>query len=153
MTNLSVSRLGFCFVAMTIWGCGGKSEPPKIPLSQAQSSTTSTSGSASVGAMPPGAQMALDSGNKLYRAKAYDQALAQYRRSAELAPNESAPLVGIFMVADVTKNKKLADSTLARMNALNPDAAATAAGMSQDEIRDIHSGMKITLPPPPAKKE
>lgn len=153
MKNLSVSRLGFCFAAVTIWGCGGKSEAPKIPLSQAQSGTTSASDSAGAGAMPPGAQMALDSGNMLYRAKAYDQALAQYRRSAELAPTESAPLVGIFMVADVTKNKKLADSTLARMNALNPDAAATAAGMSQDEIRDIHSGMKTTAPPPPAKKE
>jgi hypothetical protein len=153
MKILSVSRLGFCFAAVTIWGCGGKSEVPKIPLSQAQPGTTNTSDSVSPGAMPPGAQMALDSGNMLYRAKAYDQALAQYRRSAELAPNESAPLVGIFMVADVTKNKKLADSTLARMNALNPEAAATAAGMSQAEIRDIHSGMKTTLRPPSAKKE
>ncbi len=47
--------------------------------------------------------MALDSGNMLFRAKAYDRALVQYRRSARLAPTELAPLLGILMVAEATK--------------------------------------------------
>ncbi len=69
------------------------------------------------------AKTALDSGNILFRARSYDRALAQYRRSARLAPTELAPLLGILMVTDVTKNAKLADSTLSRMRELNPGAA------------------------------
>ena len=150
MRSLSVSRLGFCFAAaVTVWGCGGSNrEAPKIPLDQAQSGGMDTSGAATPGPMGEEARIALDSGNILYRAKAYDRALVQYRRSAELAPTESAPLVGILMVADVTKNARLADSTLTRMRALNPHVADS---MSQAEILDIHSGMKKATPPPPAK--
>jgi Flp pilus assembly protein TadD len=103
------------------------------------------------GAMGNDAKTALDSGNILYRAKAYDEALVQYRRSAELAPTEAAPLLGILMVADVTKNAKLADSTRARMRALSP-AADSSAAMTQAEILDIHSGMKKATPPAPAKR-
>jgi Flp pilus assembly protein TadD len=98
------------------------------------------------------AKTALDSGNILYRAKAYDLALAQYRRSAQLSPTEAAPLLGMLMVADVTKNAKLADSTLARVRALNP-AADSSSAMSQAEIRAIHSGMGKAPPPPPEKKQ
>ena len=108
-------------------------------------------GAATEGVMSGEAKMALDSANVLFRAKAYDKALAQYRHSAELAPAESAPLLGILMVADVTKNTKLADSTLARMRALNPTAADSS--MSQAEILDIHSGAKKAAPPPAAKKK
>jgi hypothetical protein len=151
MRSLSVSRLGFCFAAaVTVWGCGGSNrEAPKIPLDQAQSGGMDTSGAATPGPMGEEARIALDSGNILYRAKAYDRALVQYRRSAELAPTESAPLVGILMVANVTKNARLADSALTRMRALNPHVADS---MSQAEILDIHAGMKKAIPPPPAKK-
>jgi len=110
------------------------------------------SGAATPEPMGAEAKAAIDSGNVLFRAKAYDQALVQYQRSAQLAPTESAPLLGILMVADVTKNAKLADSTLARVRALNPGAADSSAAMSQAEILDIHSGMKKATPPAPAKK-
>lgn len=154
MRSLAVSRLGFCLAAaVTIWGCNGSNrEAPKTPLDQAQPKSMGASGAATPGAMGGEAKTALDSGNILFRAKAYDQALVQYRRSVQLAPTESAPLLGILMVADVTKNAKLSDSTLARMRVLNPGAADSSAAMSKEEILDIHSGTKKTPPPPPAKR-
>jgi hypothetical protein len=150
MRSLTVSRLGLCFAAaVTIWGCSGSNrEAPKTPLGQAQPGSMAASGAATPGAMGDEAKTALDSGNILYRAKAYGRALVQYRRSAQLAPAEPAPLLGILMVADVTKNAKLADSTLARMRALNPAAADSSAAMSQAEILGIHSGTKKATPPP-----
>ena len=151
MRSSSVSRLGYCLAAaVTIWGCGGKGDAPKVPLDQAQPGAMGGGGSAAPGVMGGEAKTAIDSGNILFRAKAYDQALIQYQRSSQLAPMESAPLLGILMVADVTKNTKLAEATLARMKALNPSAGDSS--MSQAEILDIHSGTKKAAPPPATKK-
>jgi len=85
---------------------------------------------------------ALDSGNILFRAKAYDRALVNYNRSARLAPTALAPLLGILMVADVTKNSQLRESTLSRIRELNPAAADSSAAMSHAEILDVHSRAK-----------
>jgi len=154
MRSLTVSRFGFCFaVAATIWGCSGSNrEAPKIPLDQANAGNTGTSGASITGAISGEAKTALDSGNILFRAKAYDRALAQYRRSARLAPTELAPLFGILMVTDVTKNARLADTTRARMRELNPAAADSSAAMSHAEILDAHSRAK-KAPPPRVKKQ
>jgi hypothetical protein len=83
--------------------------------------------------------VALDSANVLFRAKAYDLALVQYSRSARLAPTALAPLLGILMVADVTKNAKLSESTLSRLRELSPAAADSSGAMSHAEILDAHS--------------
>ena len=56
----------------------------------------------------------------------------------------------VFFVAS-RAHHALADSTLARMRALNPTAADSS--MSQAEILDIHSGAKKAAPPPAAKKK
>jgi hypothetical protein len=157
MKSLSVSRLGLCLAAaVSILGCGGSNrEAPKIPLNQAQAGSmgsSATGGSTTPPEMGSEAKAALDSGNVLYRAKSYDAALVQYRRAAELSPTESAPLVGIMMVADVTKNTKLADSTLVRIRALSPGAGDASAAMSQAEIREIHAGIKKGPALPDAKK-
>src|SRR5512141_776763 len=153
MSSRTISRPVLCFAAaVTISGCGGSKEP-KIPLNQAQARTVDTGGTVAQGAMAPEAQAALDSGNRLYRAKDYDRALEQYRRSAQLAPSESAPLVGILMVADVTKNSRLADSTLARMKALTPATPDSGAAMTEAEILRIHSGATKAPAPPGAKKD
>jgi hypothetical protein len=155
MRSLKVSRLGFCLAAAaTIWACGRSDrEAPKIPLAQANQGTIGASEAATPGAMGGEAKTALDSGNMLFRAKAYDRALAQYRRSARLAPTELAPLLGILMVTDVTKNAKLADSTLLRMRELNPAAADSSAAMSHAEIVGVHSRTKKAPPRPRAKKQ
>jgi hypothetical protein len=154
MRNLTLSRFGFCLAAaMTIWGCGGSNrDAPKIPLDRANPASIGTTEAATPGALVGAAKTALDSGNILFRAKAYDRALAQYRRSAQLAPTELAPLLGILMVTDVTKNAKLADSTLSRMRKLNPAAADSSAAMSHAEIVDVHSRTSKAPPVPRAKR-
>ena len=108
MRSLSVSRRGCLAAAVMIWGCGG-SEAPKIPLGHPDVGEIGRSEAEAPGAMGGEAKTALDSANMLFRAKDYGRALAQYRRSAGLAPTELAPLLGILMVTDVTKNARLAD--------------------------------------------
>ena len=151
MTSSTVSRIGFCIAAVvTISGCGG-SEAPKTPLGQANQGSIGGSGAATTGPISGEAKAALDSGNILFRAKAYDRALAQYRRSAQLAPTELAPLLGILMVTDVTRNAKLADSTLSRMRELSPAAADSSAAMTHTEILEAHSRARKAAPPPKKK--
>jgi hypothetical protein len=152
MKSLHVSRVGCSLAAAAIIsGCGG-SEAPKLPLGHPNSGSIGASEAATPAAMGGEAKAALDSGNMLFRAKAYDRALAQYRRSARLAPTELAPLLGILMVTEVTKNRKLADSTLARMRELNPAAADSSAAMTHAEILEAHSRAR-KAPPPPTKKQ
>lgn len=152
MTSMEVSRVGFCLAAAAIIsGCGG-SEAPKLPLGHPTSGVSGGRGAETPEAMSGEAKAALDSGNMFFRAKTYDRALAQYRRSARLAPTELAPLLGILMVTDVTKNEKLADSTLSRMRELNPVAADSAAGKTHAEILEAHSRARKP-PPPPAKRK
>jgi len=139
MMSLAASRFGFCLAAaLTIQGCGG-SEAPKVPLGHPNVGGTARSVGETRGGLGGEAKTALDSANVLFRAKRYDRALAQYRRSAGLAPTELAPLLGILMVTDVTKNAKLADSTLSRIRELNPAAADSSAAMTHAEILEAHS--------------
>jgi len=136
-----VSGAGFCLAAAAmVWGCGGSNrDAQKIPLDQASPASAARSGVTTPGAIAGEAKTALDSGNLLFRAKAYDRALVQYRRSATLAPTALAPLFGILMVTDVTKDARLADSTRSRMRALDPAAADSSAAMSHAEIVHVHS--------------
>ncbi len=134
-----MSRLGFCVAAAAIIPACGGSEAPKLPLGHPNVGAIGTSGAETPSAMGGEAKVALDIGNILFRAKAYDRALAQYRRSAQLAPTEVAPLLGILMVTDVTRNARLADSTLSRMREINPAAADSSAAMSHAEILEAHS--------------
>ena len=154
MPSIEVSRLGFCLAAAAIIsGCGGN-EAPKLPLGHPTSGVSGSEAETQSG-ISGEAKAALDSGNILFRAKAYDRALTQYRRSARLAPTELAPLLGILMVTEVTKNAKLADSTLSRMRELNPGAADSSAARSHAEILDAHSRARKAMPAPrlPAQQQ
>jgi hypothetical protein len=93
-----------------------------------------------VGGYTGEAKRALDSGNTLFRAKDYRAALAQYRRSADLAPSELAPLLGMMMVADVTNDAKLKEETLPRIRKLDPGAADSAVVMPHSKIIKVHPG-------------
>ena len=97
-------------VACAIVACSTKDEPPKVPLGQI--TDTARAREQAHALLGPAAKAALDSGNVLFRKKAYTEALAQYRAAAELAPQHSAPLFGIYMVARATNNKAMADSAL-----------------------------------------
>lgn len=95
----------------------GKEPAPKTPLSEptAQRGGGLTAGFA--GTMSAEARVALDSGNALYRAKKYADALAQYRIAAQRAPEDPAPYFGIYMVAGATGNKRLEDTAQAALRA------------------------------------
>ncbi|MGK2963632.1 MAG: hypothetical protein ACSLFK_16050 [Gemmatimonadaceae bacterium] len=132
----------FCVVlaGLAIAACKGD-ESPKTPLGAqmgAEQSPVSPIGGA--------AKLALDSGNLLFRAKAYALALEQYRRSADLAPSEIAPLLGIMMVAEVTKDSELAEATRPRIRKLNPAVADSSAAMSHSKIIEAHPPVTTTLP-------
>jgi hypothetical protein len=133
MTTLSGS-IAFA-VVLSIGACKGN-EAPKIPLGQAPMATPGAEQPA--GGLTGDARLALDSGNALFRAKEYDQALAQYGRSADLAPNELAPLLGIMMVADVKGDAKLAGETLPRIRKIDPSMADSSTITSHSKMIKAH---------------
>jgi hypothetical protein len=92
--------------------CSGGGNPPKVPLGAA-SAANPKAVEAAHALIGPAAKAALDSGNVLFRKKAYGDALAQYRAASALAPQHSAPLFGIYMVARATNNPVMAESALA----------------------------------------
>lgn len=149
MKSIPMSRLACCLAAaVSVGACSGDRDAPKIPLQRSNTASVGTSAADTRTGITGEARTALDSANILFRAKEYDRALMQYRRSARLAPTELAPLFGILMVTDVTKNAKLADSTLSRMRALNPAAADSLAAMSHAQIVGVHSRSR-KIPPVP----
>jgi hypothetical protein len=143
MSSSAVVRHALTLVAAAVLlGCDrGDNEAPRVPLGEA------TGQSQGGPTMTGEAKVALDSANILFRAKAYDLALAQYRRSAELAPTEVTPLLGVLMVAEATNDSSLAATTMARVRELNPSAADTAGVPEHSEMIDLHSRMR-TVPPP-----
>lgn len=126
--------------AALVLACGDKEEAPMIPLGQATSQDVSPHGT--VPSITGEAKVALDSGNKLYTAKSYALALAQYRRAAALAPEAEAPLFGMLMVASVTKDARLTDSVTKLLRALNDSTTGA-------DVVDAHSG--IGTPPQPSQ--
>jgi hypothetical protein len=127
---------GMLACACIVSGACTESDAPKTPLGAAPQG--SMTGSAPVSPIGGEAKRALDSANLLFRAKEYGLALEQYRRSSELAPAEMAPLMGILMVADVTKDTKLADSTLPKLRKLNPAVADSSVVSPHSRIPEGH---------------
>lgn len=136
MNSAFVSRLSFAAAVLVISACSSK-EAPKTPLGAAPSVAAGSNQPAQSG-LTGEAKIAIDSGNMLFRLKAYDKALVQYSRSADLAPNEVAPLLGILMVADVTKNSKLASETLPRIRKLDPTMGDSSAVSSHSKVMQAH---------------
>ena len=132
---LKLNLLTLAVVAANASACG-KADAPKTPLGAEAPAAGSVNGAAAPGISGP-AKVALDSANLLFRAKSYDQALTQYRRSAELAPGEISPLLGIMMVADVTNDSSLARATVPRIRKLDPSYADSAPG-SHARIMKAH---------------
>lgn len=140
--NTFVLRVGIIAGSAIICGCKG-SEAPKIPLGSTPPATAEADQPGTV--VTGEARLALDSGNILFRAKAYDQALVQYSRSADLAPTQVAPLLGIMMVADITKDSKLAAATLPRIRKLDPTMADSSTVTSHSKMMQLHP--KAGTPP------
>jgi hypothetical protein len=136
MNSTYVLRSSLVAALVTVCGCSGK-EAPKTPLGAAPDVAAGTNQTAP-SSLTGEAKIAIDSGNMLFRLKAYDKALVQYSRSADLAPNEVAPLLGILMVADATKNSQLASETLPRIRKLDPSMADSSAVSSHSKVMQAH---------------
>jgi len=73
--------------------------------------------------LSPAARVALDSGNRLYRAGKYPEALVQYQLTAERSPGDATAYFGIQMVGAATHDTALANSALATLRKLGGSAA------------------------------
>jgi hypothetical protein len=129
MTHTLTFRLGWTPMLALAVACGG-SNAPKVPLTSAGATASAPAIEAAHALIGPAAQAALDSGNVLFRRKAYAEALVKYRAASELAPQHSAPLFGIYMVAGAMGNKVLADSALAGIRVRNGPLPAMQPGSS-----------------------
>jgi hypothetical protein len=138
--RMIVNRTVVVLAGVAIVACKGD-ESPRTPLGAQRGAEQSA-----VSPIGGPAKLALDSGNLLFRAKASDLALEQYRRSADLAPRELAPLLGIMMVADVTKDSKLAEATRPRIRKLDPAVADSSPAMSHSKIIEGHPPVTGTPP-------
>ncbi|HEY7235053.1 MAG TPA: hypothetical protein VH539_12950 [Gemmatimonadaceae bacterium] len=90
----------------------------------------------------PAAKAALDSGNVLFRKKAYAEALGQYRAAAALAPQHSAPLFGIYMVARATNNRAMADSALDGIRRRSGPLPAGPHALPDTALRRMHEALR-----------
>lgn len=145
MSPSAVIRTALAAAGVVLFlGCNRGDEPPMVPLGQAGT------GQAQGGPTISGeAKVALDSANNLFRARQYELALAQYRRSAQLVPNEVTPLLGVLMVAEATNDSQLAETTMVRIRQLNPSAADTSVVPDHSQLIDVHSRVRATPPPSP----
>jgi hypothetical protein len=140
----NVIRCALLSAAIATSGCSGGEEAPKVPLGHPE---VGAAGQRAV--LDPKAKAALDSGNRLYTAKAYAAALEQYRRAAALEPEEEAPLFGILMVATATKDASLADSASKALRARD----AAAGDTTGSSLLDVHTRPPQNPHPPGAAKE
>lgn len=117
------SRRWMVLLAVSALACKGSGGSlPKVSLDQLRADSAHAAGGVQTQGTPqlaPAAKVALDSGNQLFRKKAYSAALAQYRLASLSSPQHAAPYFGIYMVAQATHNTKLADSALANIRANN----------------------------------
>ncbi|MGZ3372141.1 MAG: hypothetical protein ACXU9O_02795 [Gemmatimonadaceae bacterium] len=136
---------GIVLAAGATFACSGRRDPPKVPLAKGGADSASAVEAAHA-LLGPAAKAALDSGNVLFRKKAYAAALAQYRAASALAPQHSAPLFGIYMVARATNNPVMADSALEGIRLRNGAIMAphvlsdTALQRMHDSFRHRPSG-------------
>jgi hypothetical protein len=116
--SLRFGQIVVCWLALGSAACGTRQDVPQVSLSKVVTDSTRTAAAAQA-LLAPAAQAALDSGNVLYRKKAFTAALARYREAATLAPQHAAPLFGVYMVARAISDTAMADSALAGIRKRN----------------------------------
>ena len=133
MTHSIARHVRLLTIAVLAAGCTGGKEAPKVPLATARADSAhaaagvqlavgdaaATGGGVTEGPLSAPAMAAIDSANALFRKKQYALALSQYRTAGVLVPQHAAPLFGVYMVAQATKDSKLADSALAEIRKRN----------------------------------
>jgi hypothetical protein len=121
--------------------CSDRAEQAKIPLTKNVADSVNAV-EAAHGLIGPAAKAALDSGNVLFRHKAYAAALAQYRAASALAPQHSAPLFGIYMVARATHNPVMADSALAGIRLRSGAMTPAPHVLTDTALQRIHENFR-----------
>ncbi len=144
--------------AMLMSACG-KSDAADSPADAGKQPLGAATATDNAPTLPAAVVAALDAGNAAYRAKDMDKALASYREAIAAAPGQASPWFGVYMVANATKNKALADSAMERVQALANDAkalSAHSAGAAAGDSSALPPGhpSATALPPghPSAKK-
>jgi hypothetical protein len=92
--------------------CSAKQNAPGVSVAQASGADSAHAIAAAHALLGPEAKAALERGNDAFRKKAYAAALAEYRAASALAPQHSAPLFGVYMVARATNDTVMANSAL-----------------------------------------
>jgi hypothetical protein len=128
-------------LALAACGGGGHQDPPKVPLAQ-RTTDRPNAVEAAHAVIGPAAKAALDSGNALFRKKGYAGALAQYRAAAALAPQHSAPLFGIYMVARATNDSAMADSALAGIRLRSGSTTMPPHPLPDSASRKMHDSLR-----------
>ncbi|MEP6495023.1 MAG: hypothetical protein ABJF01_20215 [bacterium] len=146
--NRRIKPARACLVVFTavsvLSSCSGRQEPPKIPLANASRAIGEDSAGAVEAAhalIGPAAKALLDSGNVLFRKKEYTAALAQYRAASSLAPQHSAPLFGIYMVARATNNPGMADSALASIRLRSGQMTPIPHAPADSALQRVHANL------------
>lgn len=144
--TLVPSRRLMVLLAASVLACkGSEGSQPKVPLDQMRADSAHAVAGVKTQGTPelsPEARVALDSGNALFRKKTYAAALAQYRLASARSPRHAAPYFGIYMVAQATKNTKLADSALANIRANNGVAPMPGFDHSDTSSAKARAGIK-----------
>lgn len=110
-----------------------------VPPAQQRADGAPAAQEATTPALSAAAQVALDSGNALFRKTDYAAALVQYRLAAKESPETAAPFFGIYMAALKLKDRALADSAFAAMRERD-----VTRSLSRDDTagQKAHAGMK-----------
>jgi hypothetical protein len=132
----------FVFAAGAALACTAQQDAPKVPLAKTARVDSVDAEAAAHALLGPAAKAALDSGNILFRQKAYAAALAQYRSASALAPQHTAPLFGIFMVARATKDSIMADSAMAGIRLRSGAMSASPHTMGDSALQRMHENLK-----------
>jgi hypothetical protein len=147
MTRSLTRRWRRIFVAASAAvACTARQDAPRVPLAQATVVDSARAVEAAHALIGPAAKAALDSGNILFRKKAYDAALAQYRAASALAPQHAAPLFGIYMVARATNNAVMADSALVGIRQRNGPMPPVPHTPPDTALQRVHQNLGKKLP-------
>ena len=124
----------------------GRDGGPKTSLAAAVSSDSIKRMEAAHALIGDKARAVLDTGNALFRKKAYDDALRHYRAASDLAPQHAAPIFGIYMVARAMNNTKLADSAMSEIRKRNGSLPEAPHTMSDSALKELHKKAGAKLP-------
>ena len=137
MSRSIVSRCALV-LGIAATACTGSENAPKVPLAQAPAADTARSLDLAPAVIGPAARAKLDSGNILYRHKAYAAALVQYRAASALAPGHAAPFFGIYMVARAINDTAMATAALADIRRRNGPLTPVPHTPNDSAVRRLH---------------